>query len=112
MAHPFGKPVRAAALCAAHSRTTRQVFDARKDQAGNSVYCSKKERSNGLIPTKLYDIFIRPALRSAACRMHLPTTITQLESPSPPTSPWWRVAEPRKAPEREHARGTGGVRTA
>ena len=87
MAHPFGKPVRAAALCAAHSRTTRQVFDARKDQAGNCVYCSKKERSNELIPTKLYDIFIRPALRSAACRMHLPTTITQLEPPSPPTSP-------------------------
>ena len=87
MAHPFGKPVRAAALCAAHSRTTRQVFHARKDQAGNCVYCSKKERSNELIRTKLYDIFIRPALRSAACRMHLPTTITQLEPPSPPTSP-------------------------
>ena len=68
--------MRAAALCAAHSRTTRQVFDARKDQAGNCVYCSKKERSDELIPTKLYDIFFRPALRSAACRMHLPTTLT------------------------------------
>ena len=50
--------MRAAALRATYSRATRQVFDARNDQAGNSVYCSKKERSDELIPTKLCDIFI------------------------------------------------------
>ena len=72
MAHPFGKPVRAAALCAAHSRATRQAFDAHKDRAGNCVYCSKKERSDELIPTKLYDISGYPTSTQERSMSHAP----------------------------------------
>ena len=62
--------MRAAALRAANSRDTRQVFDELADQLHDSAYCCKEERPDELIPTKLCDIFIRPALRCAACRMH------------------------------------------
>ena len=69
--------MRAAALRAAYSRTTQQVFDARNDQAGNCVYCSKKERSDELIPRSSATSSSDPhsGAQHVACTRNLPHTI-------------------------------------
>lgn len=87
--------MRAAALCAAKSRATQQVFEARTNQLNDSVYCCKKEHSTSLSMRSCASLSnVRAQARSVSHA--LATSLTHLETPSPPASRCRTAATPAR----------------